>query len=91
MRCRNGVLLHRDLAPCSTGLPCLLPSNWAGVASSDSYTTGGPSSDGALGHMQRRAAYMLDTMSESPGSVTVSTDTRCSLPHAVPRSTLLPL
>lgn len=37
------------------------------------------------------AAYMLDTMSESPGSVTVSTDTRCSLPQAVPRSTLLPV
>lgn len=67
------------------------PCNRPAVPSSDSYTVGGPSSDSALEHMQRRAAYMLDTMSESPGSVTVSTHTRCSLPHAVPRSTLLPL
>lgn len=30
-------------------------------------------------------------MSESPGSVTVRTDTRWSLPQAVPSSTLLPV
>lgn len=35
-------------------------------------------------------AHMVDTMSESPASVMVSTDTRCSLPQEVPRSTLLP-
>lgn len=34
--------------------------------------------------------WVPDTMSESPASVMVSTHTRCSLPQAVPRSTLLP-